>query len=170
MSVQMATRANASIIGELLEAPAFQTTAKGDKYARIRLQTSDHFFSNGERKVSKTVHSIIVHHPLCVKLLESFGKPGIHFLAEGRINSDKDVVVGQFGGQLLLMYTNDAEAPTSKDSSPEASGSQPTGGTAASKPSGGIGRLNTARANNPATSPSQTRVHSDESLDDDIPF
>lgn len=176
MSVQMASRAKASIVGELLEAPTFQTSTKGDKYARIRLQTSEHFFSNGERKVTKATHNITVYHPVCVKLLETFGKPGVHFLAEGKINYEKDrmvIVVGQFGGELLVMYTG-GEADSSAKS--ETTTSQPSSSseTPASKPSGGVGRLgkNVNGGGQPSINNRGTTSQgvTDESLDDDIPF
>lgn len=173
MSIQMASRAKANLVGELVEAPSFQTTTKGDKYARIKLQTTEHFFSNGERKVSKAVHNVTVYHPLCVKLLESFGKPGIHFMAEGKISYEKErmvIVVGQFGGELLLMYTG-IEAET-KEAAPASTAGTSTTQAAASKPSGGLGRLgnSSSSASKPTPNRDSDQRPSDADLDDDIPF
>ena len=78
MTIQFLSRAKAEIIGELVEAPAFADTANGTRFARIKIQTVEHFIAKGERRSRKEIHEITVFNKAGVELLTNFGKPWIH--------------------------------------------------------------------------------------------
>ncbi|NTF17675.1 single-stranded DNA-binding protein [Agrobacterium rubi] len=182
MSIQFVSRAKAQLMGELIEAPVFQQTTSGSRFAKIKIQTVEHYLSKGERKTFKEVHDVTVFNKLGVDLLTSFGKPGIHFVIDGKIKN-KQIEVSQYGGEIFVMTTGvDGDAPASSRSSSAASSSTQSGAGAAvggatgSRASGGLGRIGTRSASQPSQNdgaddgyPSQAS-RSDTDLDDDIPF
>ena len=180
MSIQFISRAKADLIGELVEAPVYQQTAAGVAFAKIKIQTVEHFISRGERKMRKEIHDVTVFNKLGVDLLKDFGKPGVHFLVAGKI-VNKAIEVSQYGGEIFVMSTGvDGDAPASKAPLPSgetraAAAAKPASSNGA-RPSGGLGRIGGSRPgqSQPAkdedeevrSPPSRT----DSDLDDDIPF
>jgi single-stranded DNA-binding protein len=173
MTIQFLSRAKAEIIGELVEVPSFADTASGARYARIKIQTVEHFISKGERRSRKEIHDITVFSKAGVDLLTNFGKPGVHFLIVGKLSSGK-IEVSQFGGEIYVMTTGEQSsgAAPSAGTSDNAGASSTKPATAAARPSGGLGRV----GGRPAPSrPSEEEGYtppsrSDAELDDDIPF
>lgn len=174
MAIQFLSRAKAEIIGELVEAPAFSETANGSRFARIKIQTVEHFISKGERRSRKEIHDITVFNKAGVELLTNFGKPGVHFLIVGKLSNQK-IEVSQFGGEIYVMTTGEqsaGDAPSMNAAEGSGSTSGAKSASAAARPSGGLGRIGSRPApSRPSeedgyTSPSR----SDADLDDDIPF
>lgn len=180
MSIQFISRAKADLIGELVEAPVYQQTASGAVFAKIKIQTVEHFISKGERKMRKEIHDVTVFNKLGVDLLKSFGKPGVHFLVTGKI-VNKVIEVSQYGGEIFVMTTGvDGDAPSSRASQPSgeaksAEAAKPAGSSGA-RPSGGLGRIGNSRpgpSQPPKDDDDEVRSspsRSDSDLDDDIPF
>lgn len=173
MTIQFLSRAKAEIIGELVEAPSFADTANGARFARIKIQTVEHFISKGERRSRKEIHDITVFSKAGVELLTNFGKPGVHFLVVGKLSNGK-IEVSQFGGEIYVMTTGEqssgaAPAAGASESSAGAS-TKPT--TAAARPSGGLGRVGGRPSpSKPSEEDGYTPpARSDSDLDDDIPF
>jgi Single-stranded DNA-binding protein len=176
MSIQFLSRAKAEIIGELVEPPVFADTANGGRYARIKIQTTEHFISKGERRVRKEIHDVTVFNKAGVDLLTNFGKPGVHFLVSGRLSNHK-VEVSQFGGEIFVMTTGEASAGAAPSASSAGNTSsaqgKPTGNASASRPSGGLGRVGgRPLASNPSEDESYETSSKSSSYvdDDDIPF
>jgi single-stranded DNA-binding protein len=174
MTIQFLSRAKAEIIGELVEVPAFADTANGTRFARIKIQTVEHFIAKGERRSRKEIHDITVFNKAGVELLTNFGKPGVHFLIVGKLSNQK-IEVSQFGGEIYVMTTGEqssGEAPASKaaESSSGTAGTKPA--TAAARPSGGLGRVGgRAAPSRPSDEEGYTPPsRGDSDLDDDIPF
>lgn len=174
MTIQFLSRAKAEIIGELVEAASFAETSNGARFARIKIQTVEHFIVKGERRSRKEIHEITVFSKAGVDLLTNFGKPGVHFLIVGKLSNGK-IEVSQFGGEIYVMTTGEqssGDAPESKPSegAQGATGTRPA--TAAARPSGGLGRV----GGRPSPSkPSEEDGYTpparrDADLDDDIPF
>lgn len=180
-SIQFVSRAKVNLIGELVEAPVFQQTASGAPFAKIKLQTVEHYVSKGERRTRKEIHDVTVFNKLGVDLLKGFGKPGVHFLVDGKL-TNKIVEVSQYGGEIFVMTTGvDGDAPASSAGSTQKSGNQSQSSTAQSgggngaRPSGGLGRIGgRATQSQPERDEDDVRSSSsfrtDSDLDDDIPF
>jgi single-stranded DNA-binding protein len=171
MTIQFLSRAKAEIIGELVEAPSFSETGNGTRYAQIKIQTVEHFISKGERRSRKEIHDITVFSKAGVDLLTKFGKPGVHFLVDGRL-VNKKVEVSQFGGEIFVMTTGEQSAGTAPAANSAASnGTVQTRAATASGPSGGLGRIGgRPAASNPSEQGGYSAPSRDSDLDDDIPF
>jgi single-stranded DNA-binding protein len=182
MAPQFLNRAKAQIIGELVETPTFKDMQNGGRLARMKLQTVKHFVSKGERKSKRAVHDVVVFNKAGVELLSNFGKAGVHFIVDGEIsyndNNNMTVEVSQFGGEIYLLTTGGADAGS--EPAAQAETSKPTtprpGAAAASRPSGGLGRIGgRSAASNAAPQDDNDSYEgptsrSDTLEDDDIPF
>lgn len=177
MPIQFISRAKVNLVGELAEAPVFLQTGSGSPMAKIKIQTTEHFMSKGERKVRREIHDVTVFNKLGVDLLKSFGKPGVHFLIDGKL-TNKIIEVSQYGGEIFVMTTGESGDAAPAAGNPQArSGNTSTQQQSSSgaKPSGGLGRIGSRAASQPERDlddeggrPQSYR--SDADLDDDIPF
>ena len=171
MSVQLTSTARVVITnGELVAAPVFKNTAAGARFARIRLQTVAAFVVNGERRIRKSVHEVVVYNPHGVRLLEQFKQPGIAFIVNGNLvydDSGKAVVeVTAFGNDIFVSYVA-GEADTGRsDAKPKTSADTPS----AARSSGGIGRLSERSDDDPSERQGGYRAAAPEYDTDDIPF
>jgi single-strand DNA-binding protein len=130
----------AIVVGHLGNDPKIRTTQGGAKVAELSIATGKSWRDKqtGERRQSTEWHRVVVFVEGLVKVVEQYVKKGSKLYVEGEMRTRKwtdnagveryttEIVIGQFGGQIVLLDRREGVQPAASE---DDYGSQGGGGT-----------------------------------------
>ncbi|WP_018261323.1 single-stranded DNA-binding protein [Methylobacterium sp. WSM2598] len=115
----------ATLVGHLGKDPETRTTQRGDKVVTLRLATSESWKdkATGDRREATEWHTVVIFNEPLARVAEQYLKKGAKAYVEGQLKTRKwqaqdgsdrystEIVIGQYGGTLLLLDRAERTAP-----------------------------------------------------------
>jgi single-strand DNA-binding protein len=119
----------AIVVGHLGGDPKIRATQGGAKVAELSVATGKSWRdkATGERRQSTEWHRVVVFVEGLVKVVEQYTKKGSKLYVEGEMRTRKwtdnagverfttEIVIGQFGGQIVLLDRREGVAPAASE-------------------------------------------------------
>jgi single-strand DNA-binding protein len=156
-----------TLVGNLGKDPEIRNAQSGMKIVNLTVATSDSWTdkASGERKEQTEWHRVVIMNDRLGEVAEKYLKKGSKVYLEGKLQTRKwtdqsgqekyttEVLLGRFGGELVLLDRNPNSGAGGEDYAPRAAA--PTRAPAAAAPARAVGGWDTRPGND---------------LDDEIPF
>ncbi|WP_297489781.1 single-stranded DNA-binding protein [Acidocella sp.] len=158
-----------TLVGNLGKDPEVRNAQSGLKIVNLTVATSDTWNDkmSGERKEQTEWHRVVIMNDRLGEVAEKYLKKGSKVYLEGKLQTRKwtdqagqekyttEVMIGRFGGELVLLDRPSGGAAGGGEYEPRAASAGPARATAAAQPARAVGGWDTRPTND---------------LDDEIPF